>query len=100
MEPRIKIPKKKLAEFCQQNHIRKLSLFGSVLRESFVPESDIDVLVEFDPDHIPGYALIRMQDELSELFGGRPVDLVTVKFLNRRIRHQVESEAIVQYVQN
>ena len=100
MEPRIKIPKKKLAEFCQQNHIRKLSLFGSVLRESFGPESDIDVLVEFDPDHIPGYALIRMQDELSELFGGRPVDLVTVKFLNRRIRHQVESEAIVQYVQN
>lgn len=95
---RIKISKKKLAQFCRQNHIIKLSFFGSVLHESFGPQSDVDVLVEFDPDHMPGFALIRIEKELSELVGGRKVDLVTPKFLNRRIRPQVESEALVQYV--
>ncbi len=99
-EPKIKIPQKKLAEFCKRNHILRLSLFGSVLNDSFGPNSDIDVLVEFDPDHIPGFALIRIQDELSDLLGGRKVDLVTPKFLNRRIRKQVESEAQVQYGQS
>jgi uncharacterized protein len=99
IEPRIKISKKKLAEFCQRNHILKLSLFGSVLHDTFGPESDIDVLVEFDPEHIPGFALIRIEDELSTLLGGRRVDLVTPKFLNRRIRAQVEAEAQVQYAQ-
>jgi uncharacterized protein len=99
-EPKIKIPKDKLAEFCKRNHILRLSLFGSVLSDSFGPNSDIDVLVEFDPEHIPGFALIRIQDELSAMLGGRKVDLVTTKFLNRRIRKQVESEARVQYAQN
>jgi uncharacterized protein len=99
-EPKIKIPKEKLAEFCKRNHILRLSLFGSVLNDSFGPNSDIDVLVEFDPDHVPGFALIRIQDELSTMLGGRKVDLVTMKFLNRRIRKQVESEAMVQYAQN
>ena len=99
-EPQIAIPQEKLAEFCKRNHILRLSLFGSVLHDSFGPNSDVDVLVEFDPDHIPGFALIRIQDELSALLGRRKVDLVTPKFLNRRIRKQVESEARVQYVQN
>ena len=99
-EPKIEIPKEKLAEFCRRNHILRLSLFGSVLNDSFGPNSDIDVLVEFDPDHIPGFGLIRIQDELSALLGGRKVDLVTAKFLNRRIRQQVEAEAQVQYAQN
>ena len=99
VRPKIRIPKKKLAEFCQRNHIIRLSLFGSVLHDSFNPESDIDVLVEFDPEHVPGFALIRMQDELSLILGGRKVDLVTPKFLNRRIRPQVEAEALVQYAQ-
>jgi predicted nucleotidyltransferase len=99
-EPKINIPQEKLAEFCKRNHILRLSLFGSVLNDSFGPNSDVDVLVEFDPDHIPGFALIRIQDELSALLGGRKVDLVTPKFLNRRIRKQVESEARVQYAQN
>jgi predicted nucleotidyltransferase len=99
LESKVKIPKSKIAEFCRQNHIRKLSIFGSVLHESFGPDSDIDVLVEFDPDHMPGFALIRMQAELSRLLGGRKLDLVTTKFLNRRIRSQVEAEAQVQYVQ-
>ncbi len=96
---KIRIPKKKLAEFCQRNYILRLSLFGSVLRETFNSESDIDVLVEFDPEHVPGLALIRMQDELSAMFGGRKVDLVTPKFLNRRIRPAIVAEAVVQYAQ-
>ena len=99
-EQQIEIPQEKMAEFCRRNHILWLSLFGSVLHDSFGPNSDVDVLVEFDPDHIPGFALIRIQVELSALLGGRKVDLVTPKFLNRRIRKQVESEARVQYAQN
>jgi predicted nucleotidyltransferase len=99
LQTKIPVPREKLEEFCKRNHILKLSFFGSVLHDSFNPESDIDVLVVFDPDHIPGFALIRMQDELSEILGGRKVDLVTPKFLNRRIRDQIESEAMVQYAQ-
>ncbi|HSU80760.1 MAG TPA: nucleotidyltransferase family protein [Thermoanaerobaculia bacterium] len=91
------IPKTQLAEFCRRNHIRSLSLFGSVLRDDFGPQSDIDVLVEFEPGHVPGLRLIRLQDELSRLFGGRRVDLVTPKFLNRRIRDEVLRSAEVQY---
>lgn len=98
-KPKIKVPKKKLAEFCRRNYIVKLSLFGSVLQDSFRPDSDIDVLVEFAPGHVPGFALVRMEDELSQIFGGRQVDLVTPKFLNRRIRPQIEAEAVVQYAQ-
>ncbi len=97
--PRISIPKNELADFCRRNHIRKLSLFGSILSDAFGPQSDVDVLVEFEPGHTPGLSLIRMQDELSTLFGGRKVDLVTPKFLNKRIRDRVIAEAVVQYAQ-
>ncbi|RRR67457.1 MAG: nucleotidyltransferase [Candidatus Viridilinea halotolerans] len=85
--------------FCRRHHIRRLALFGSVLREDFGSDSDIDILVDFDPNHIPGLALIRMQDELSALLGGKAVDLVTPKFLNQRIRAQVLAEAKEIYVQ-
>ncbi|MEW5867871.1 MAG: nucleotidyltransferase family protein [Chloroflexota bacterium] len=98
-KPRIEVPQQAIADFCRRHHIQKLSLFGSVLSETFAPDSDIDVLVEFEPGHVPGLALIRMQDELSQLFGGRKVDLVTPKFLNQRIRSKVQSEAVAQYVQ-
>jgi len=91
------VPKTRLADFCRRNHIQRLSLFGSVLRDDFSPESDIDVLVEFEPGHVPGFRFIRMQEELSDLFGGRRVDLVTPKFLNRRIRDEVLRSAKVQY---
>ncbi|MFP5285126.1 MAG: nucleotidyltransferase family protein [Thermoanaerobaculia bacterium] len=91
-------PREQLADFCRRNHIRRLSLFGSVLREDFGPESDIDILVEFEPGHVPGFRFIRLQEELSQLFGGRPVDLVTPKFLNHRIRNEVLKSAQVQYV--
>jgi hypothetical protein len=93
------IPPETLVDFCRRNYITRLSLFGSVLHDSFRPDSDIDVLVEFDPRHVPGFAFIRIQDELSSLFGGRKVDLVTPKFLNRRIRIQVEAEAELLYAQ-
>ena len=95
MSPRI--PREGIADFCRRNHIRRLSLFGSVLRSDFRPDSDIDVLVEFEPGHVPGLRFIRMQEELSSLFGGRAVDLVTPKFLNPRIREQVLRSAKVQY---
>ena len=73
------IPYAEIAEFCQRPHIRKLELFGSVLRPDFRPDSDVDVLVEFEPEHIPGLAFFHMQDELSSLLG-RTVDLNTPAF--------------------
>ena len=94
----IEIPQEKIAQFCQRHHIRKFALFGSVLRDDFRPDSDIDVLVEFEPDWIPGLAFFAMQDELSEILGRR-VDLNTPNFLSRYIRDEVEAQAVVQYVQ-
>lgn len=94
---RVKIPAKKLAEFCQRRHIRKLAFFGSVLRDDFNSESDVDVLVEFEEGHTPGFAFIDIQDELSKLLGNRQVDLVTPKFLNHRIKDTVLKEARVAY---
>jgi uncharacterized protein len=87
-----------LAAFCRRHHIRWLALFGSVLRQDFGPDSDVDVLVEFEPGHVPGLRFIGMQEELSRLFG-RPVDLVTPKFLNARIRDRVLQTAEVQFEQ-
>jgi len=96
----IAIPKDQIAEFCRQNHIRKLALFGSILREDFRPESDVDVLVEFEPEHGPGFLrLYELEQQLSRLLGGHEVDLVTEKFLNHRIRDRVLASAEVQYVQ-
>ena len=97
---RIDIPKDKIAEFCRRHHIRKLSLFGSVLRDDFQNDSDVDVLVEFEPSHGPGFiGLMKMERELSLLLGGRQVDLVTEKFLNRRMRNQVLANAEIQYAE-
>lgn len=95
----IEIPLVKIAELCQQYHIRKLSLFGSVLRDDFRPDSDIDVLVEFEPGHTPGFAFIDIQDQLSEMLG-RQVDLNTPQDLSRYFRNQVIEEAKAIYVQN
>ncbi len=85
-----------IAAFCQKHHIQKLSLFGSVLREDFGPDSDVDVLVEFEPGHVPGLAFFAMQDELSDLLG-RQVDLNTPGFLSRYFRDRVCDEAMVLY---
>ena len=96
--PKIKIPRKELSEFCRQHHIRKLAFFGSVLRDDFTPESDIYVLVEFEPGCTPGLAFFEMQDELSQMLGHK-VDLNTPGFLSHYFREQVISEARVQYVE-
>jgi predicted nucleotidyltransferase len=96
----ISIPKENIANFCRKHHINKLSLFGSVLRTDFTEESDIDVLVEFDPNHIPGLiTLAKMELELSSLFQ-RQVDLRTPEDLSRYFRQQVLDSAVVQYVSN
>jgi uncharacterized protein len=92
------IPEDLLEEFCQRHHIRKLSVFGSYLRDDFGPDSDIDFLVEFDPEHIPSLLRIaRMERELSELFGGRKIDLRTARDLSRYFRDDVVASARVQY---
>jgi hypothetical protein len=101
MSPRndhaIRVPRDKITSFCKRNHIRRLALFGSVLRQDFGPDSDVDVLVEFEPDHIPGLAFFGMQDELSQILG-RKVDLNTPQFLSRYFRKAVQKEAEDLYV--
>jgi len=91
------IPTEKVAEFCKRNRIRKLSIFGSALRGDFIPDSDIDVLVEFEPDACVGLVrLAGMEIELSEILG-RKVDLNTPGFLSKYFRDKVLSEAVVHY---
>ena len=97
MSARIDIDRGKITDFCRRHHIRKLALFGSVLRDDFRPDSDVDVLVEFHPEHVPGFAFFAMQDELSEMLG-RKVDLHTPGFLSSHFRDRVLEEAEVYYV--
>jgi hypothetical protein len=92
------IPVEELRAFCRRHHVRKLALFGSILRDDFGPDSDVDVLVEFDPEHVPGFlGLYELEQELSKIFGGRAIDLVTPRFLNHRIRDRVLAEAQTAY---
>ena len=90
------MPADRIADFCRRHHIRKLSLFGSVLRDDFRPDSDIDVLVEFEPEARMGLAFFAMEIELSEILG-RKVDLNTPGFLSKYFRDEVLREAEVQY---
>jgi predicted nucleotidyltransferase len=82
-----------IVAFCRKHHIRTSPLFDSILCDDFDPDSDVEMLVEFEPDHVPALALIRIQDELSRLFGDRPVDLVTPRFLNPPMQDRVLEEA-------
>ena len=93
----IEVPIDRIAGFCRQNHIRRLALFGSVLRRDFGPESDVDVLVEFEAGHVPGLAFFGLQEELSQILGRR-VDLNTPQFLSRHFRKAVQREAEDLYV--
>jgi predicted nucleotidyltransferase len=95
----IPVDKDKLARFCRRRHIRRLSFFGSVLREDFGPDSDVDVLVEFERGHTPGLEIVDIQDELSALLGHRKVDTVNPRYLNRRIRDRVLADAQVVYAE-
>lgn len=97
-ERNIAIPRAQIAEFCRRNHIRKLAFFGSVLRGDFRPDSDVDVLVEFEPGHVPGFAFIRLQRDLSALLD-RQVGLNTPNSLSRYFRDDVLVEAEVYYAQ-
>ena len=96
MTGKIALPKDQIAAFCRRHHIRRLSLFGSVLRDDFRSDSDIDVLVEFEPGHVPGLAFFAMEAELSDILG-RTVELSTPAFLSRYIRDSVLANARVQY---
>ncbi|MEA2584660.1 MAG: uncharacterized protein QOF33_2745 [Thermomicrobiales bacterium] len=100
IRPEFDISPEQIADFCRRHHIRWLAVFGSALRDDFGPESDLDVLIEFEPGKTPGLAFFAMQDELSDLVGGRPVDLATVKELNRWIRGPVLREARVLWSQD
>lgn len=96
----LKIKKDVIADFCRRNHISKLSFFGSVLRDDFRPTSDVDVLVEFEPEHVPGlFRLARMERELSALLGNRKVDLRTPQDLSRYFRDEVIATAEIQYAE-
>jgi len=94
----ISVPKEKIADFCRRHHIKKLAIFGSALRADFRDDSDIDILVEFEPEHIPGLAFFAMEEELLEILG-RKVDLNTPECLSRYFRDEVLQEAQVQYIQ-
>jgi predicted nucleotidyltransferase len=96
--PRIDVPQDAIADFCRRHAIRKLALFGSVLRDDFRPDSDVDVLVEFEPGHVPGLAFFAIQDELSGLLH-RDVELHTPAFLSPYFRREVERAADVRYSQ-
>jgi predicted nucleotidyltransferase len=98
VSPHISIDRDAVSAFCRRHHIRRLALFGSVLRDDFRPDSDIDVLVEFQPGHVPGLDFVRIEREFSDLLKGRRVDMVTPKFLNPRIRDQVVTSAESLYV--
>lgn len=100
MDTQLTPDRNRVAAFCQKHYIRRLALFGSVLRSDFGPESDVDVLVEFEPEHAPGLlGMARMERELSEIFQGRKIDLRTPEDLSPYFRDRVVQQAEVQYVQ-
>lgn len=99
MNAKIQLPQQPLRQFCQSHYIRRLSIFGSILRDDFGPDSDIDVLVEFEPEHVPGFfKLAEMEEELRSICGGRKIDLRTPEDLSRYFRDEVLTAAEVQYV--
>lgn len=99
MGSNVVIPKDKIADLCRHHHIHRLALFGSVLREDFGPDSDVDILVEFEKGYEPGFGFFDMQDELSQLLG-RKVELHTPNFLSRYFRDEVLKTAQVQYARD
>ena len=98
MNAQVSIPKDQIAAFCEGHGIKRLSVFGSALRPDFGPDSDIDLLVEFEPDRIPGLlGIAGMELELTRMFG-RKVDMRTAEDLSRYFRQEVLAEAQTQYV--
>ena len=97
MPSRIDIPREKIAEFCQRNRVRRMALFGSVIRDDFRPESDVDVLVEFEPGYAAGFIFFQMRRELTAMLG-REVDMHTAASLSPYFRQEVLDEAEEIYV--
>ena len=97
MSPKVPIDRQRLADFCRRHHIRRLALFGSVLRDDFGPHSDVDILVEFEPGKVLGFGMVDLEDELSALVG-RKVDLHTPGSRSKYFRDRVVREAQDQYV--
>ena len=92
----IHIPLEQLCDYCRNHYIRKMSLFGSVLRDDYKPESDIDILVEFEPEHTPGFSFFDIQEDLSKIFG-KVVDLHTPQDLSPYFIDQVLQQCKVIY---
>ena len=92
----ITLSKEQIRAFCRKHHICRLAFFGSVVRDDFTPQSDVDVLVEFETDHIPGFQFFIIQDELSKLIS-HTVDLQTAGFLNPEILKLALAEAVTVY---
>lgn len=87
----------RIGEVCQRHHIQRLWVFGSALRPDFGPASDIDLLVEFEPGHTPGWEIVDMEDDISRVFGGRRVDMVNPRYLNPRVKDRILSTAQLRY---
>jgi len=101
MQQNIRVNNNLLSDFCRRNHIARLSFFGSILRDDFDSHSDVDVLVDFEEGHSPGFLRIaQMERELSVLLNGRKVDLRTYQDLSRYFRNEVLASAEVQYAQD
>jgi len=100
MMKKAKFDRERIADFCRKRHIRRLAVFGSALRSDFRSDSDIDLLVEFEPGHTPGlFGIARMERELSDLLEGRKTDLRTPQDLSRYFRQEVVEQAEVLYQQ-
>jgi predicted nucleotidyltransferase len=97
INPNVALPsREQLESICKRHHIRRLSIFGSALGEEFTPESDVDILVEFDEGHTPGFSFISIAEELSGVFG-RSIDLNTPRSIHRRYRDRVLRESELLY---
>jgi predicted nucleotidyltransferase len=94
--PIVNLSPQQIKQFCQKHYIRSLAFFGSAVRDDFKPDSDIDVLVSFEPDHVPGFDFFLIEAELSEILG-RQVDLQTANFLSPEIRLTALAEAVTAY---
>jgi hypothetical protein len=95
---KVRIPSQLIESFCQEHYIRSLAIFGSFTRDDFGPDSDMDILVNFEPGHVPGFDFFLIEAELSRLFR-RKVDLQTASFLSPVIRQSALSKAVTVYEQ-
>ena len=97
MPSRIEIPRDEIAEICRRHRVRRMALFGSVIRDDFTPQSDVDVLIEYEPGHAGGFEFFRMRRELTTMLG-REVDMHTAASLSPYFRQEVLDEAEEIYV--